>query len=54
MKASQIHESFANEMSQIDQRKWGIGKDNGPAPLNVEGKPSSYISKNKRHKGNPK
>jgi len=54
MKASQIHESFANEMSQIDQRKWGIGKDNGPAPLNVEGKPSPYISKNKRHKGNPK
>ena len=54
MKAREISESFANEMSNIDQRKWAIGKDNGPAPLNVEGKQSPYISKNKRHKGNYK
>ena len=61
MKASQIHETFASEIKGIEGREWGNGynkgkpgKDNGAAPLNVEGKPSSYISKNKRHKGNPK
>ena len=54
MKAREISEGFANEMSNIDQRKWAIGKDNGAAPLNVEGGNAPKVSKNNRHKGNPK
>lgn len=61
MKASQIHETFAKEIKGIEGREWGNGykktesaKNNGAAPLNVEGSNAPKVSKNNRHKGTAK
>ncbi len=57
MRAHQIHEDFQNSVSKIGPKPWDqnpVGKDNGAAPLNVEGGNAPKVSKNNRHKGNNK
>ena len=53
MRAYQIHEDFQNSVSNIgpkpvDQER--IGKDNGGAPLNVEGGQMKGINKDKKYR----
>ena len=52
MRATQIHEDFQNELrlvgpTPVDQAR--VGKDNGAAPLNVEGGKIKGINKDKKY-----
>ena len=52
MRATQIHEDFQNELSKIGPTpvdKNPIGKNNGAAPLNVEGGKVRGINKDKKY-----
>ena len=52
MKASQIHEDFQNEMSKIGPKVVDllpVAKNNGAAPLNVEGGKTRSINKDKKY-----
>ena len=53
MKAYQIHEDFQNSVSNIGPREVDqarVAKDNGAAPLNVEGGSVKGISKDKKYR----